>query len=74
MTKVTENGNRLTKVDGGDNGLFRSLQLAGGSFGITTEFHYGIFDGPEVLPVCAFVYIENRKDLENFERAALSGR
>ena len=44
MTKVVENGNRLTKVDGGDNGLFRSLQLAGGSFGITTEFHYGIFD------------------------------
>ena len=58
----------------GDNGLFRSLQLAGASFGITTEFYYGLFEGPEVLPVCAFVYIENQKDLENFQRAALHGR
>ena len=50
------------------------MQLAGGSFGVATEFHYGIYDGPEVWPVCAFVYIENKQDLENFQRAALSGR
>ena len=57
-----------------DNGLFRSLQLAGSSFGIVTEFHYGLFEGPEVLPVYAFVYIENKKDLANFERAGINGR
>ena len=71
---MSEDGNRLIQLRDGDHGLFRSLQLAGSSFGIATEFYYGIFDGPEVLPVCAFVYIENVKDLENFQRAALHGR
>ena len=44
--------------------LFRSLQFAGPSFGIVTEFHYRLFDGPEVLPVFALVYIDN-DDLQN---------
>ena len=74
MTRRSDDGTRWNQVQGGDHGLFRSLQLAGGSFGIATEFTYGVFDGPEVLPVCAFVYIENQNDLANFERAALSGR
>ena len=74
ITRVSEDGNRLIQVEGGDKGLFRSLQLAGGSFGITTEFYYGIFDGPEVLAVWTFVYIENARDLENFQRAATHGR
>ena len=54
--------------------LFRSLQFAGSSFGITTEFHYRIFEGPEVLPVFAFVYMDNEEDLLNFQRATADGR
>ena len=74
ITRMDSKSKRYSQFGGGDHGLFRSLQLAGSSFGITTEFHYGIYDGPEVLPVIAFVYIENTKDLANFQRAALSGR
>ena len=54
--------------------LFRSLQFAGSSFGIVTEFHYRIFDGPEVLPVFALVYIDNERDLLNFQKATSDGR
>jgi len=54
--------------------LFRSLQFAGSSFGIVTEFHYRIFDGPELLPVFALVYIDNDEDLLNFQRATADGR
>ena len=54
--------------------LFRSLQFAGPSYGITTEFHYRIFDGPELLPIFALVYIDDDKDLLNFQRATADGR
>ena len=57
-----------------DNGLFRSLQLAGSSFGIVTEFHYRIFNGAEVQPVFVVVYIENQWDIRNFESAGNQGR
>ena len=54
--------------------LFRSLQFAGSSFGITTEFHYRIFDGPELLPAFAVIYIDHYEDLINFQRATADGR
>ncbi len=54
-----------------DHGLYQSLQLAGSSFGIVTEFHYRIYKGPEVKPVVALVYIENKADLWRFEAAGL---
>ena len=54
--------------------LFKSLHFAGASYGITTEFHYRIFKGPELLPVFAIVYIDNDEDLYNFQRAARDGR
>ena len=74
ITKFSPKEQRYRLVTEGDHGLFRSLQMAGSSFGIVTEFHYGLFEGPEVLPVYAFVYIENKKDLANFERAGINGR
>ena len=74
ITKFSPKEKRYHLVTEGDHGLFRSLQMAGSSFGIVTEFHYGLFEGPEVLPVYAFVYIENKKDLANFERAGINGR
>ena len=74
ITKLSTKEQRYQPVTGGDRGLFHSLQMAGSSFGIVTEFHYGLFAGPEVLPVYAFVYIENKKDIANFERAGLAGR
>ena len=57
-----------------DYGLFNSLQLAGSSFGIVTEFVYRIFDGPEILPVFALVYIEDESDIKKFEAAGNEGR
>ena len=57
-----------------DNELFKSLQLAGSSFGIVTEFHYRIFNGAEVQPVFVMVYVENESDIKNFETAGLQGR
>ena len=54
--------------------LYTALQHAGSSYGITTEFHYRIYDGPEVTPAILFIYIENVNDLYNLQRAALSGR
>ena len=57
-----------------DYGLFSSLQLAGSSFGIVTEFHYRIFNGAEVQPVFVLVYVENEMDIRNFEAAATNGR
>ena len=54
--------------------LFRSLQFAGSSFGIATEFHYRIFKGPELLPVYAVVYMDSEEDLINFQRATADGR
>ena len=54
--------------------LFRSLQIAGSSFGVITEFHYRIFKEPELLPTFAVVYIDDEQDLINFQRAALDGR
>ena len=53
--------------------LFQSLQNAGSSYGITTEFLYRIYPGPEVKPALMFVYIENENDLNNLERLVLSG-
>ena len=57
-----------------DYGLFNSLQLAGSSFGVVTEFHYRIFNGPELLPVFALVYMEDEWDLRNYEAAGNHGR
>ena len=54
--------------------LFGSLQVAGTSFGIVTEFHYRIFHGPEVLPANVLVYIEDKSDLWKFEAAVNNGR
>ena len=57
-----------------DYDLFRSLQLAGSSYGITTEFVYRVYNTPEVRPVLVLVYVEDETDLYNFELAAFDGR
>ena len=67
-----EKGSQVQLHD--DHKLFRSLQFSGSSFGIMTEFHYRIFNGPEYLPAFALVYIDNDQDLVNFQHAALDGR
>ena len=67
-----ENGNQQQIKD--SHNLFRSLQFAGSSFGIVTEFHYRIFDGPELLPAFAQVYFDGYKDLLRYQKAALDGR
>ena len=54
--------------------LFRSLQNAGSSYGITTEFLYRIYPGPEVKPALMLIYIENENDMNNLERMVLSGK
>ena len=54
-----------------DHDLYKSLQLAGSSFGIITEFHYRIYNVPDMKPVVALVYIENKVDLWRFEAAGL---
>ncbi len=54
--------------------LFQSLQIAGSSYGITTEFHYRIFEEPEVKPAAIPTYIENQEDLINVERATMGGK
>ena len=48
--------------------------MAGSSFGITTEFLYRVYNTPEVRPTLVLVYIDDEKDLQNFERAAFDGR
>ena len=67
LIKVIENN----KEDAQD--LFKSLQNAGSSYGITTEFLYRIYPGPEVMPALMFVYIENERDLRNLDNVVLSG-
>ena len=57
-----------------DQDLFSSLQSAGSSYGITTEFLYRIYPEPEVEAAFTMVYMENASDLLNFERAAKDGR
>ena len=57
-----------------DHGLFKSLQLAGSSFGITTEFIYRVYNTPEVMPALVLVYIDDETDLHNFQLAAFNGR
>ena len=81
IIRISENNITLIDVERGrqhylkdSHQLFRSLQYAGSSYGITTEFHYRIFDGPELLPVFALVYIDNDEDLLNFQRATADGR
>ena len=90
FTMVDSNGNILEVSEGNvtkinpysgsqiqlrdDYNLFRSLQYAGSSFGVVTEFHYRIFKGPELLPAFAVVYIDDELDLFNFQRATLDGR
>ena len=54
--------------------LFKSLQTAGSSYGITTEFLYRIYPGPEVEAAYTLVFIESVEDLLNFERAGTDGR
>ena len=54
--------------------IFKSLQLAGSSFGITTEFIYKVYNRPEVRPTLVLIYIDDKEDLYNFERAAFDGR
>ena len=46
--------------------------MAGSSFGIVTEFHYRIFPEPEVLPVVAVIYIEDKADLWRIDAAGRS--
>ena len=53
-----------------EHGLFESLQQAGTSFGIVTEFHYKIYSTPEILPALVLVYIDDKSDLWKFEAAA----
>ena len=67
LIKVIENN----KEDAQD--LFKALQIAGSSYGITTEFLYRIYPGPEVLPALMFVYIENERDLRSLDKVVLSG-
>jgi hypothetical protein len=50
--------------------LFESLQLAGASYGIVTEFLYSIFPEPEVQPVITLIYIEDKSDLWKLDAAA----
>ena len=54
--------------------LFRSLQNAGSSYGITTEFLYRIYPGPEIKPALMLIYMENENDLKNLDRVVLSGK
>ena len=42
--------------------------------GRAVEFHYRIFDGPELLPSVALAYIEDRADLWKLQKAGLDGR
>ena len=81
IMKISENNITVIEPETGyqryiedKHNLFRSLQYAGASYGITTEFHYRIFKQPETLPVFAIVYIDDDEDLVNFQRAALDGR
>ena len=67
LIKVIENN----KEDAQD--LFKALQNAGSSYGITTEFLYRIYPGPEVMPALMFVYIENQRDLRSLDKVVLSG-
>ena len=67
LIKVIENN----KEDEQD--LFKALQNAGSSYGITTEFLYRIYPGPEVMPALMFVYIENERDLRCLDKVVLSG-
>ena len=67
-----ESGHQQQMAD--SNSLYRSLQFVGSSFGIVTEFHYRIFDGPEMLSISALVYIDDDQDLLRFQNAALDGR
>ena len=67
LIKVIENN----KEDAQD--LFKALQNAGSSYGITTEFLYRIYPGPEVMPALMFVYIENERDLRSLDKVVLSG-
>ena len=53
-----------------DNNLFKSLQLAGSSYGIVTEFLYRIFPTPETQPVITLIYIEDKADLWKIDAAA----
>ena len=53
-----------------EHSLFESLQQAGSSFGIVTEFHYKIYPTPEILPALILVYIDDKSDLWKFEAAA----
>ena len=73
VTMLNANTNRYQQVED-SVGLYRSLQLAGSSFGVVTEIHYRIFDGPELLPTIALVYIDDRTDLWKFQKAGLDGR
>ena len=81
IVKVSESNLTLTDSQTGyrlhnndEHNLFRSLQFAGSSFGIVTEFHYRIFSGAELLPIFALVYIDNEHDLKNYQNAALDGK
>ena len=73
VTILNSNKNRYEQVTD-SNHLYRSLQLAGSSFGVVTEFHYRIFEGPELMPAIALAYIDDKKDLWNFQKAGLDGR
>ena len=68
MTKFDYSTGNYFKLDD-DHDLFKSLQLAGSSFGIVTEFHYRIFYEPEVQPVITLVYIEDKSDLWKIDAA-----
>ena len=57
-----------------EKSLYPSILSAGSSYGIFTEFLYKIYEQPETLPCLVFIFIENKEDIRNLEKAAVDGR
>ena len=67
---VTKVGSKNHQQIDHDGNLFKSLQLAGSSYGIVTEFLYRIYPTPETQPVITLIYIEDKSDLWKIDAAA----
>ena len=67
---VTKLGSKNHQQLDYDGNLFKSLQLAGSSYGIVTEFLYRIYPTPETQPVITLIYIEDKSDLWKIDAAA----
>lgn len=66
-----DNGSIIRVVDNYDGvDLFTSLQHAGASYGITTQFQYRIYEEPEVHPTHIPIYLTSWEDMEAFEKMA----